>query len=432
MKLYFTLLASIVFLTIANSSASSLPRFALRGGEASCRGCHVDPTGGRIRTEGGDNFAMKRLAMWPKESKFSANIGEGIRIGVDLRSQFLYFSDYESIPRHDSVSGFDTTYRSSGALEMALPIYFSAKLSDAVNAFVKTDPVTSDWEGYAAIHYVHTSGDFIEAGSVVGDAYIKVGAFIPSFGIRFDDHTVFTRGGNAGLSGFGPAGSMWQHNYKDEGMELGFELFDHAFLTADILNGNEQFTAMPFKLDPLGPYAIALRGAVNTGPLMDKQLSAEIGGSLYVHTNEHFHYNNGVARPGGDSIARTWLSAIHGGLHYGPLSFLAEFDMGNFVYQEHRGGFVDTMHAMVVEASADLTQGLTGILRFDNFYGGNVDGSSMNIKTRIMVGFQWFPVRFLEFRPEVRIARGTIKGANDSVAEDHTETTALLQTHVFF
>jgi hypothetical protein len=430
MKLYFRLFISLITISVLSNSASSLPRFALRGGEASCRGCHLDPTGGRIRTEGGDNFAMNRLAMWPRESKFSGNISDGIRMGVDLRSQFLYFSDYMTAP------GRDTTRRLSGGLEMALPIYFSAKLSDAVQAFVKADPVTSDWEGYAIVHYVHSSGEFLESGSVLGDAYIKVGAFIPAYGIRFDDHTVYTRGGNAELSGFGPAGSMWQHNYKDEGAELGFELFDHAFITADILNGNEQYTGMPFKLDPYAPYAIALRGVINSGPLMDKQLSAEIGGSLYVHTIQHY---SPIPGPPGDSTARTWLTAIHGGLHYGPLSFLAEFDMGNFVFQPLRGGFVDTMHAMAIEASAEFTKGLTGILRFDNFYSGNVNGSVTNIKTRIMVGFQWFPVRFLEFRPEFRIARGTgpqsINPGNPSSPKfiaDQTETTALLQTHVFF
>ncbi|MDP4198952.1 MAG: hypothetical protein Q8922_06735 [Bacteroidota bacterium] len=441
-----------ILLCCFGASASSLPRFALRGGEVDCRGCHVDPTGGRMRTQGGDNFAMNRLPMWERGPKFSANIGDAIRIGVDMRSQYLYFGDHTTadfvIPGHDSVLARhilrDTTVKASGALEMALPIYVSAKLSESIEAFVKVNPIVSPlvsttWEGYGIIHFVHSSGEFFDAGAIVGDAYFKVGAFYPAFGIRFDDHTVYTRGGNASFSGFGPAGLFWQPNYVDEGIELGAELFDHAFITADFLNGNEAGASL-FKNDPLGPYAIALRGVINTGPMMDHTVSAEIGGSLYAHTIQHFPPQ---PPPGvGDSTARTWLTAIHGGIHVGPVSVLAEFDMGNFIYHvlppnypisNPVGQYSDTVHAMAIETAVDITKGLTGILRFDNYYGGNVGGISTNIKTRLMVGAQWFPVRFLEFRPEFRVARGTAPSpADPTKLEDHTETTALIQTHIFF
>jgi hypothetical protein len=187
----------------ASTAASALPRFALRGGDASCRGCHVDPTGGRLRTEGGDNFAMKRLAMWERGPKFSANIGEGLRIGVDARSQFMY-SENHIVANYATGTDStlrtvhrDTVYKSSGGFEMALPIYISAKLTDAVDAFVKVNLLqgtSSGWEGFVTAHFVHSSGEFLEAGAVVSDAYVKIGAFYPAFGIRFDDHTVYTRG----------------------------------------------------------------------------------------------------------------------------------------------------------------------------------------------------------------------------------------------
>jgi len=428
----------VLFTMAGIRDANALPRFALRGGDVDCRGCHLDPTGGRLRTEGGDNFAMNRLAMWPSKSTFSGNIGDGIRIGVDLRSQFLYFSDHATFPSNYAALGHtraDTTSRVSGGLEMALPIYLSAQISDAVQAFVKVNPIagpaseaSSSWEGYVLVHYVHSSGEFLESGSAVGDAYVKIGAFYPSFGVRFDDHTVYTRGGNASFSGFGPAGLIWQPNYKDEGFELGFELFDHAFITADVLNGNESDMSYLFKSDPWGPYAVALRGVINTGPLMDHQLSAEVGASMYLHTVEHF-----PNFPNGDSLATTRIVALHGGLHLGAFSLLGEWDMGNFIYQVLRGGYADTVHTIALEGAYDITKGLTGILRFDNFYGGNVGMAATNIKSRFMVGFQWFPVRFLELRPEFRVARGTAPSPKDPTqSEDHTETTALLQTHIFF
>ncbi|HWF43960.1 MAG TPA: hypothetical protein VG537_04905 [Candidatus Kapabacteria bacterium] len=432
-----SIVALLLFLGFG--TASALPRFALRGGDIDCRGCHLDPTGGRIRTDGGDNFAMAKLAMWPSEPKFSANIGEGIRIGVDMRSQFLYFSDYQSFTSNYSALGHtrsDTTLRASGGLEMALPIYVSAKLSDAVSAYVKVDPIVSplisnSWEGYAIVHFVHSSGEFIESGSAIGDAYFKVGAFYPAFGVRFDDHTVYTRGGNASISGFGPAGMFWQPNYKDEGFEIGAELFDHAFITADVLNGNEasQGFGAIFKNDPFAPYALSLRGIISTGSLMDHTLSAEIGGSVYLHTVEHLPSADKL----NDSMANTRLIAIHGGLHVGPFSILAESDMGHYIFHVLSGGHSDTARALAIEAAVDITKGLTGIVRFDDYHDGNTDGTETNINTRFMVGFQWFPVRFLEFRPEFRIARGTAPAPEDPTKlVDHTETTALLQTHIFF
>src|ERR1700731_4108781 len=115
-KLTFFLLVS-AFLAIAFVQSSvALPRFALEGGEASCRGCHLDPTGGRLRTEGGDNFAINRLAMWPSKQTFSGNIGDGLRIGADLRSQFLYFADHITFPANYAALGHtrgDTTLRAS-------------------------------------------------------------------------------------------------------------------------------------------------------------------------------------------------------------------------------------------------------------------------------------------------------------------------------
>src|SRR5581483_5140371 len=293
--------AIVLILLSFSSRAFALPRFALRGGDADCRGCHLDPTGGRIRTEGGDKFAMNRLAMWPTKTDFSGNIGQGIRIGVDMRSQFLYFSDHvtSTLSLPSGTLHRDTTTKASGGLEMALPIYFSAQLSEAVQAYIKIDPIvaagvtSNSWEGYGIVHFVHSSGEFLESGDVVGDAYVKIGAFYPAFGIRFDDHSIYTRGGNANLSGFGPAGLFWQPDYKDEGVEFGAELFDHAFVTADILNVNEgsgfgsSGQMQIFKDNPLEPYAFSLRGVVNTGPLLERLVSAEIGGSLYYHTIEN-------------------------------------------------------------------------------------------------------------------------------------------------
>jgi hypothetical protein len=411
------------FLLITTSVASALPRFALRGADASCGGCHVDPTGGGMRTEGGDNFAMNRLAMWKRGPKFSANIGESIRIGVDMRSQYLYFNDKFSRGTDSTgVALSDTSVSIHGAQEMTIPIYISAKLSDAVHAYLRYDVVDpKGWQGFADIHFVHSSGDIWQADDVLNDAYLKIGAFLPTFGIRFDDHSIYTRGGNASLSRFGTAGLIWQPNYKDEGAELGLQLFDRLQITADILNGNEQSFASPFKSDPFGKHAYAVRLRY-VESVIDNFLTFEVGGSGYFH--------DVTVNPVTDSSLLTRILAVHGGVRVGPVSVLAEYDLGSNIYHYFQGTSTDTAHALAIEAAFDVTEGLTAIGRYDS-YKGNADGElQTQVKSRISVGAQWFPLRFLEFRPELRFASVTVN--EGGTMHDHSQVTALIQTHIFF
>ncbi len=437
---FASIIIEVILLLLFVDSLKALPRFALKGGEAWCGGCHLNPTGGGMRTKGGDEFAMKRLPMWDRGPKFSADISEGLRLGVDLRSQFLYFSEHtvgvqtltDSLS-HTTTTSIDKKASMNGLLEMAMPIYISATLSPAIQAYARFDPVTNGaWEVYGLVHFIHPSGDIWEAGSVLSDAYLKIGAFLPTFGIRFDDHTVYTRGGTYTLSGYSPAGMFWEPNYKDEGAELGISLFDyHAFITADILNGNEMNPLQPFKLDPMGPYAVSLRAEV-TGSLIDSVVSAEIGGSAYLHDNTHLP-NQSAPSGLADTSLMTTLIAVHGGIRAGPVRILAEVDFGKNIFHPLTHAFTAKANALAIETAFDLLQGLAGIFRFDNYKDQDETVNLTEVKHRVMFGLQWFPVRFLEFRPEVRLA--TVTAPNpDAPSErlDHTETTALLQTHIYF
>jgi hypothetical protein len=418
-----SIFALTLLFVLSSSSAYALPRFALRGADATCGGCHVDPTGSGMRTEGGDNFAMHRLAMWKRGPKFSANLGESIRLGVDMRSQYLYFTDsYTRIGDSANVAPGDTSVHIHGAQEMTLPIYVSAKLSDAVHAYVRYDVVDpKGWQGFVNIHFVHPSGEIWQSDTVINDAYLKIGAFLPTFGIRFDDHTIYTRGGNASLSRFGTAGLIWQPNYKDEGAELGLQFFDRIQLTADLLNGNEQSFANPFKNDPFGAHAYSFRLRYIES-IVEKSVSLELGASGYFH--------NVTVNPTTDSSKLTRILAVHGGVHVGPVSVLAEYDMATNIYHYFQGATTDSAHALAIEAAIEITEGLTGIARYDS-YKGNAGGEvQTDVKHRVSFGAQWFPLRFLEFRPELRFASVTVLEGGRMV--DHSQMTALLQTHIFF
>src|SRR5512141_2036289 len=94
MKQRSILLSGIFVLILLTSQAFALPRFALMRGEANCLGCHVNPTGGQLRSPGGEAYSVNELPMWKRgdSSTYSGQISRGLRIGGDFRSQLLYFA----------------------------------------------------------------------------------------------------------------------------------------------------------------------------------------------------------------------------------------------------------------------------------------------------------------------------------------------------
>jgi len=252
-----------------------------------------------------------------------------------------------------------------------------------------------------------------------------VGSFLPAFGLRLDDHTAFTRGGNAGLSRFGSAGFFWVPNYRDIGVEVGATFFDKLFLTLGRYNGLEQnWLTTANERDNEPAYTARL---VASSQIVPDLISLELGGSIYAHARDVIN-DSGVSAA--DNIS---VIGIHGGLRVWQVSVLAELDMGKNVPVPRSGTFVDESQAMLVEATVGITKGLTGLVRFDTYEDKIGDAVRMKVKDRIAIGAQWFPVRFLEVRPEVRFANSEYPNEEDATVRDtHKETTALVQFHFFF
>ncbi len=400
----------------AYTSSYAIPRFALSKGEANCLSCHTNPTGGGIRTSGGEAFSKNVLAMWKRGGEFSGQISEGIRIGADIRTQFLSFSTTGPVGMPAEETRSMSTFH---AMSSALMV--DASLTNTLNAYVRWDPLANSNEVFGTLHLVHESGELWEAGSVVTHAYVKTGAFVPAFGIRFDDHTVYTRGGNRGVSGNDAAGLFWVEGYRDVGVELGATLFDHIGLQIAYLNGNEEFPNgdLAFLNDNK---ALSVR-ATGSAELIDDALSFEIGGSIYMHSE---------VVPGDTSagIAARDLSLIgvHIGIRGGPVTLLAEYDIGENSYRTD-GNYVDEANALTAEIAVRATQGLDIIGRFETYKDRTADLDGNIVDSRITIGAQWFPLRFLEIRPEFRIAKASTPGAERLKFD---QTTYLIQTHLYF
>ena len=193
------LLAALIF-----SPARSEPYIAVRTGEK-CMACHVNPTGGGKRTEGGGkyaqtSFAAERLDLKtgkavPASSEpalWSGKINDHFAIGGDLRAT----ARGTFIPNTEDQYAFDPT-RAQLYLEIKpivdrLTVYVDQRFAPgaAINR-----------EAYAMLWTAGRS------------AYVKAGRLFFPFGLRIEDDTAFIRQ----VSGTG-------FNSSDDGAEGGVEI----------------------------------------------------------------------------------------------------------------------------------------------------------------------------------------------------------------
>jgi hypothetical protein len=364
--------------------------------------------------------------MWKRGDKFTGQLNESIRIGGDYRSQALMFRDQVSSP--DSNGKAHTNTSTLKTLQaMAMPIYISAQLTQSTSLYARYDFFTpSAFSAFGQIHFVHSSGEILQSTDAFTDAYFKIGDFMPNFGVRFEDHTAYTRGGDGSLSRFGQDGLFWKPSYKDIGAELGVTLFDHVNLTAGMFEGLEYAQRAVFDADTTNKMALALR-AVYATEIIPDVFSLEVGGSYYTHNHS---YKNST---GGDSSINVSIAAAHGGVRIGPISVIGEIDFAKNIPTQDLT-FLPKVNALTIEATGDITQGLTALVRFETYKDQDIaDVLGTQVKDRIVLGLQWFPIRFVEFRPEFRSAKLSVPSSLDpALREDHMQTTLLLQTHIFF
>ena len=148
-------------------SAKALPRYTAQYGQ-NCALCHVNPTGGGLRSEYATEYLIPvELAAegWEKGEKenLSSRISPNITLGVDLRS-LLYQQE----------KGNGSSFAMQG------DVYLNVELSPRFSAYVEQG--------------LNGSGEvFGIARADLLDGYFKAGRFIPDFGWRFSDHQMFNR-----------------------------------------------------------------------------------------------------------------------------------------------------------------------------------------------------------------------------------------------
>ncbi len=319
-------------------TALSLPKFASRM-NLSCQSCHVNPTGGGLRNEFGVSYGQEDLPVptWQKEYSlegFSTQLNESISIGANFRT--LYF--YQESP----------TAGHSSFFQMQSDLYVGARLAKRTFVYLNRG-----------------NGGRFEAFGLAGilpeKGYVKAGWFVPDFGIRLDDHNIFTR--EKTLFAFGGG--------HDAGIEVG--LFPGIFaFTAAITNGattdrdNNQAKALVGK----GEARFEL-GSVNL----------RAGGS---------YYNNA------GTFGVTTLFGAHAIASVGGnLTILGEYvQKRDFSNASRTKTFSNILY---VEADYVLTHGLDLKVGYE-FYDPDTKFTTGS-ESRILFGFEFYPISGVELRP---------------------------------
>lgn len=349
----FTFIFSLLFI----SESLALPRFAVKLKDK-CIDCHYNPTGGIIRTEDAWHWGKNTLSMFSlpdKEFIMSPRITENISIGLDYRTQYLYSQEKKR-----------TDFQ-----EMSGAIYTNFGLSKNINLTAKYDFVWALWEGYGTAHILPNN------------SYIKAGSFIPNYGLRIDDHTAFTRGGDFGLlSSQVNQGLIYNPFYSEAGVEVGAYISDFAFLTASA--GSNLLNNRTLSKDPT--YTTRLEITPKLG-----KIGLMFGGSFAAA-----------------KIPRT--VEMYGGFFgfgYDEFTLLAEFAQAKNIY-----GADVTSNMTMVETAYGIITGLDAVVRFD-WIVPNTSFSTADVK-RFIMGFEFHPYSFIEIRPQYRLVLEDPSIDNDS------------------
>ncbi len=278
-----------VAIMLLASPAGATVKLAMAAG-ASCNLCHVTPSGGGLRNSYGlEEIILGELprpkAVQTAPKGFSTDLNPNLRWGLDGRIQAFNYI------RPDTL-----TPSSSGMFPMQLTTYAHVTLGPALDL-------------YAAHYLLQTTTEWWGRFTAKeGLRYVRVGRFLPAYGLRLDDHTSFIRGGNTGgitQGGLGKEGFPFGPFTHGGGAIEGGSYLGDLHLSASLSN---PFLPGSKTADPLFKgMTLALRGELTkflSGPNLNV-----VAGAAYL--------KDGDLRLGG----------LFGGATRNSLTVLAEVDL---------------------------------------------------------------------------------------------------------
>ena len=325
-----------------------------------------------MRSTFGATYGREELPMPTYKEKtdiedYSAMLNDIFTIGMDYRTLFYYLQS-------NSQSSF---FQMQGDLYLDLRlnkkfrIYFDKGLYNGFEVF-----------GLAKVLPL--------------DGYIKLGNFIPAYGIKMDDHNLFIRNGpdfpvNPAIAAY-PRGLGFGHGSEDTGLEIGF---NPSIFTVNVGVFNGRLGGASGAFGGTKNKAVAVRADAN---IQTDFANLIIGGSVYNLPN--------VSSPGKTQMWGGFgiLSLAHN------LTLLGEFDLLDSYYTPLSKQV--TGNVLYTEANYLITNGIDLKVGYE-FYDPNTKRKDGSI-TRITIGAELFPFTGVEVRPLYRINKETVKEIPDN------------------
>ncbi|MGD9762781.1 MAG: hypothetical protein AB7V27_03605 [Candidatus Binatia bacterium] len=379
----------------AANAALAEPYFAVREGQK-CSACHVNMTGGGMRTSFVAAHAKEILGYpnwWQPLTKpadsFTGEINQYLAIGGDLRVDATgIMQDQPKNGRVNNNKAFRSRLEEFDISVNEAVSYFEVRLIPDVLTFyldARWSPSVDTREVWAMIN-------------LPWDVYLKGGEMFLPYGLQIQDDTAFIRGGRNGSATTG-----FSFNVNQPAFEIGWEP---------------------------GPLSVA--GAVSQGGPNDRDV--QVTGTVYTLFTDLPVVRNVLAGLSGSRVApsgqETSQLGFFAGFTVGPFTYLGEVDFGHFEFtdpttsrKEDAGTFIHYS-----EGNYLILPWLNFKVAFDYAdYAGMLprEGQS-NAENRFSVGFEPFLARFLQMRFFYRVSNGIASNAS------HNQGLWIGELHVFF
>jgi hypothetical protein len=327
---------------MASFVAHAEPYLAVQQG-LKCAVCHVNPTGGGMRTVYGDLFAQNVMPASKIDTgadNWVGQIGSFIRVGGDLRFE----GEVQQAPHTSSLQEF--------SLEQARVYLDATVIPDRLLVYVDQQVAPGGALNREAYGVLWSAGH---------EWYLKAGQMYLPFGLRLQDQSAFILT-TSGINMTTP----------DQGVEVGWSR---------------------------GPWeaqlAVSNGTAGGTVSSDGKQFSSQL---IYVEPR----WRLGLAANSNDqSIGHKNALAVFGGLKTGPIAWLAQAEMVN---DESIANDQGKMLATLVEANWLIARG-NNLKITDEFLNPNREAGHGE-QTRWSLVYELTPIQFLQVRAGFRYADG--------------------------
>ena len=340
----------IVAIGAGASPAAAEPRFAVREGMR-CGHCHVNQTGGGMRTDYGAAFTESHISTFRLAGAFDPNLGQSVAMGANLR-----LVNRTIRATHTAIG--------SASLDRAAGNSFETTEGNLyLRADVIGDHLTVYLDETVAPEGASAREAFVMLRGWGADGYVKAGRILLPFGLRLPDDAAFIRQ----ETGFTYAN-------QDLGVEIGMAPEPFSFALA-VSNGS------------LG----------GSDPNLHKQITAQaqvVGG--WIRGGLSFAFNDSSTD---DFEYQTYTSGGHVGLRLGRLVALGELDWIRGV------GEAETVDQFAAYSELDYEafKGLHARFVFEAY--DPLESLANNERDRFAFGVSWFPIQHLEVRGEYRVNR---------------------------